>query len=154
MEQLLLLDTNIPITYNRNRSIARRIEEDYQLFSEEKERFVSVVTLAEIQSLFHQYGVGDRRRIQMTSRLREIGTLDIHYQDVLDRYEEIDAFSRGRHRSLVANFPAIKMGKNALWIAATAAAFDLTLVTTDGDFDHLDGVFLKLIRIPLAEYLA
>jgi tRNA(fMet)-specific endonuclease VapC len=30
-----------------------------------------------------------------------------------------------------------KMGKNDLWIAATARVLGLTLLTTDKDFDHL-----------------
>ena len=34
------------------------------------------------------------------------------------------------------------MGKNDLWIAATAMATGATLLTTDKDFDHLDPTFL------------
>ena len=37
------------------------------------------------------------------------------------------------------------MGKNDLWIAATAASINATLVTSDKDFGHLDGVFLNVI---------
>ena len=36
------------------------------------------------------------------------------------------------------------MGKNDLWIAATASHYKLTLLTTDRDFQHLDAAFLKL----------
>ena len=38
------------------------------------------------------------------------------------------------------------MGKNDLWIAATAAVTQSKLLTTDGDFDHLNGSFIDLIR--------
>ena len=31
------------------------------------------------------------------------------------------------------------MGKNDLWIAAVAKVLAIPLITTDGDFDHLDG---------------
>ena len=44
------------------------------------------------------------------------------------------------------------MGKNDLWIAATASAFDMVLVTTDQDFDHLDGEFIKLKYIDIEKY--
>lgn len=44
------------------------------------------------------------------------------------------------------------MGKNDLWIAATASAFDITLVTTDKDFNHLDGKFIKLKLIEFEKY--
>ena len=39
------------------------------------------------------------------------------------------------------------MGKNDLWIAATAFALDVPLMTTDGDFDHLNDTFLKVLKI-------
>jgi predicted nucleic acid-binding protein len=39
------------------------------------------------------------------------------------------------------------MGKNDLWIAATASVLDIPLMTTDNDFTHLDAVFLKLIKL-------
>ena len=40
------------------------------------------------------------------------------------------------------------MGKNDLWIAATARALNIPLLTTDADFSHLDGTFLELQHIP------
>jgi predicted nucleic acid-binding protein len=39
------------------------------------------------------------------------------------------------------------MGKNDIWIAATVNVTGATLLTTDQDFDHLDGVFLARERI-------
>lgn len=41
------------------------------------------------------------------------------------------------------------MGKNDLWIAATASVLKTKLLTTDMDFDHLDGVFLDLERVKI-----
>jgi predicted nucleic acid-binding protein len=38
------------------------------------------------------------------------------------------------------------MGKNDLWIAATAAITESKLMTTDGGFDHLNGTYLDLIK--------
>jgi len=39
------------------------------------------------------------------------------------------------------------MGKNDLWIAATAHVTGATLLTTDKDFDHLDPQFLVRVWI-------
>jgi predicted nucleic acid-binding protein len=39
------------------------------------------------------------------------------------------------------------MGKNDLWIAATAYILDATLLTADGDFDHLNGSFLDVKKV-------
>jgi tRNA(fMet)-specific endonuclease VapC len=44
------------------------------------------------------------------------------------------------------------MGKNDLWIAATASVYDMELITTDKDFNHLASKYLKLQRIDLVEY--
>jgi predicted nucleic acid-binding protein len=38
------------------------------------------------------------------------------------------------------------MGKNDLWLAATAHVGQLVFVTTDLDFDHLDGIFIELLK--------
>jgi tRNA(fMet)-specific endonuclease VapC len=39
------------------------------------------------------------------------------------------------------------MGKNDVWIAATAKATDVVLLTTDKDFDHLHDVLITRIWI-------
>jgi len=39
------------------------------------------------------------------------------------------------------------MGKNDLWIAAVAHILGAKLLTSDADFDHLEGVYLDLLRI-------
>jgi tRNA(fMet)-specific endonuclease VapC len=40
------------------------------------------------------------------------------------------------------------MGKNDLWIAATTHLTKADLISNDNDFDHLDGVYFKVIKIP------
>jgi tRNA(fMet)-specific endonuclease VapC len=44
------------------------------------------------------------------------------------------------------------MGKNDLWIASVAAILNLQLITTDNDFDHLNGVFFEVRKINPAEF--
>ena len=39
------------------------------------------------------------------------------------------------------------MGKNDLWIAATASLLGLELVTTDADFAHLHNYFLDVRQL-------
>lgn len=36
------------------------------------------------------------------------------------------------------------MGKNDLWIAATASILGAKLLTTDNDFEHLNGKYLEI----------
>ncbi len=42
---------------------------------------------------------------------------------------------------------ARNMGKNDLWIAATAHVLGAKLLTTDADFNHLNEVFLDLMKV-------
>ncbi len=44
------------------------------------------------------------------------------------------------------------MGKNDLWIAATAFVYNIELLTTDKDFNHLKDEYLKLRLIDLERY--
>jgi len=44
------------------------------------------------------------------------------------------------------------MGKNDLWIAATSTVYNLELITTDKDFDHLSDEYLKLKYIDISKY--
>ena len=72
-------------------------------------------------------------------------TIEIFNDDIIKTYGELDAYSQMKlaHRPN-PKFSARNMGKNDLWIAATATHYDLTLLTTDRDFEHLDPDYLKL----------
>ena len=61
---------------------------------------------------------------------------------------QLDAYSQGKlsMRPLPAGMSARNMGKNDLWIAATALYFDVELHTTDKDFDHLSALGLRVVR--------
>ena len=43
--------------------------------------------------------------------------------------------------------PAIRMSQNDLWIAATAHAADLKLLSTDKGFAHLDKIWIEHIYV-------
>ena len=63
-------------------------------------------------------------------------------------YAQIDAFSQGKLSAnpLPPGLTARNMGKNDLWIAATAIYFDMDLHTNDRDFDHLIRFGLRLVK--------
>ena len=84
----------------------------------------------------------------MENFLTKVQVLPIARREILDAYAQIDAYSQSKHPTL--NLPkgitARNMGKNDIWIAATAHAIGAALVTTDKDFHHLNGVFLNVIN--------
>jgi len=63
---------------------------------------------------------------------------------LIDRYVQIDTFSQNKLLGQPLGLTPRNMGKNDLWIAATASVLGAKLLTTDGDFNHLQGVFLDL----------
>ena len=67
---------------------------------------------------------------------------------LISLYAQVDAFSQGLLRSipLPPGMSSRNMGKNDLWIAATALYFDMELHSTDKDFDHLPAFGLRLVK--------
>ncbi len=51
-----------------------------------------------------------------------------------------------RGQPLPVGMTARNMGKNDLWIAATAWYLDLLLHTADNDFDHLPALGLVVVK--------
>ncbi|MGM9510616.1 type II toxin-antitoxin system VapC family toxin [Larkinella sp. GY13] len=69
-------------------------------------------------------------------------------RSLITLYAQIDSYSQGKLRSnpLPPGMSARNMGKNDLWVAATALYFDMQLHTTDHDFDHLSSLGLRLMK--------
>lgn len=136
---LLLLDTNILITYARQGEPAERLERQLGLQSGRVEGVVSIVTIGEAFAFAKKNNWGEKRQQDMRELIRtRLVPIDINRPEILDAYARID------HHCEKVEKPARKIGQNDLWIAATAHVVDCTLVTTDSDFKHLDGRFLRL----------
>ena len=141
---LVLLDTNVLILLVRNGASGKQIQKDYDLAGRAERPLISIVTVGEAKAFARKLSWGDPKRSRLDELLRELVVVNIDAGDVLDRYAEIDYYSERIHK------PARPMGKNDLWIAATAAATESWLVTTDNDFDHLVPDFFRRIKINAA----
>ena len=119
------------------------MEEELNLQAEGTITLISVVTKGELLSLGIQNGWGTKKMKKLQSLLKKIYTIDINEKDqsLMQAYAEIDAYSQGNLRGKPLGLSARNMGKNDLWIAASAYISKAELVTTDGDFDHLNGWF-------------
>ena len=111
--------------------------------------FISVVNLAEAQSLVVQWNWPATKVEKLTSLIANFICIDIEQNNdwLINNYVEIDAFSQGKQAApngQPLNSSSRNMGKNDLWIAATAYALGASLFTTDADFDHLNNVFFKV----------
>lgn len=130
----------------RANDLYQRIESELSLSEADTAVMISVVTKGELLSLGMQKNWGTKKLSQLNALLRKIVIIDIHENDqaLMDAYAKIDAYSQGRLQELPLGTSSRNMGKNDLWIAATAHVAKATLVTTDTDFDHLRDHFLDL----------
>jgi len=143
-----ILDTNILLHSLRQSNLAVWIDTQFDpLNSAYHETILSVVSLGEIKALAKINGWGRRRVAKIEELCDELLITDIHSEDVIERYAEIDAFSQGKLEGRPLGLSSRNMGKNDLWIAATASVLNATLLTTDHDFEHLNNDFLVLEQI-------
>lgn len=147
-----ILDTNLVLIYLRSNELTKKIEDDLKLFSNGNNLVVSIVTVGELKSISIQNKWGKQRVKQMLNTLDEFLIADIKTSNISERYAEIDAYSQGRYSRLKGSFTSRNMGKNDLWIAATASVLNIELLTTDKDFEHLNEHFLKLKSINWSDY--
>ncbi|GLZ54129.1 PIN domain-containing protein [Actinomycetospora sp. NBRC 106378] len=119
-----VLDTSVLIATEKGRSIDESALPD--------DPVLSVVTLAELQA-------GVLAAADSESRARRMSTLDRYsLTEVLDVTEYVAA-EWARLRVHLAEHRR-RVNVNDLWIAASAVAHRLPIVTQDDDFDPLDGV--------------
>lgn len=144
-----LLDTNILVYYITRPDLLSKFENQHQPFSNQNVALISIVTEAEMKSLAIQRGWGEKKKRQLERLLGQFLKVPVQTDRQIKIYAEIDAYSK--HKDPVRNYPdgytSVTVGKNDLWIAATAHITNSKLVTTDGDFDHLNGVFIDMIKL-------
>ena len=141
-------DTSILLHFIRESAFFTRLNEDYRLISSANQSAISFITAGEILSLKYQLNWGDKKTQKLDEAFRLIPTLPIQRKSILQAYALIDAYSQGKlnPKPLPDGMTARNMGKNDIWIAATAHVTEATIITLDTDFDHLNHVFINVIR--------
>lgn len=144
----ILFDTNILIHLVRGNDIAKKIKTLIDSLSD-PQLFISVVSLGEVESLVVQWDWPTPKVVKLKELIRKFICIDIEHNNELQiqNYVSIDAFSQGKKAApggSLLKSSSRNMGKNDLWIAATAFALEATLYTMDNDFDHLHEVFFMI----------
>lgn len=133
-----LLDTNVIVSLCRDNALGQYINATYKLTDALQLSAISVITVGEMYSLAGQWRWGQPKIEKLDDLLNEVVWIDINHADIIHAYGEIDSASRRDGR---------RMGENDTWIAATAKATGMILLTTDKDFDYADPTFLSRIWI-------
>lgn len=137
-----LFDTNILLHYLRRSALVKTIDAKFAPFARGNTLLLSIASVGEIRSISIQNQWGTELR----TALLDFVIVGVNGNDLVERYAEIDAYSQGKLPGKKLPVTARNMGKNDLWIAATASLLNAALITTDLDFDHLKGVYLELER--------
>ncbi|MFO0930511.1 MAG: PIN domain-containing protein [Gemmataceae bacterium] len=127
-----MLDTNVVVALVRGNDLGRYLDATHQLTGSTGKVALSVVSVGELFALANKFGWGATRRAQLSAILSAFPLINLD-AGIIAAYAEIDAASDAAGRP---------MGKNDVWIAATARVIDATVLTTDRDFDHLHGVWV------------
>jgi tRNA(fMet)-specific endonuclease VapC len=141
----LLFDTNALLLFLRGDGHWQAVYQKYDV--ENTLNCLSVISLGELYAIALRNNWGERRLAQIAQVRQDFTIIDINIEEIIQRYAQIDAFSQGKLANRPLAVSARNMGKNDLWIAATASVFDMLLITADADFEHLDASFLTLGKI-------
>lgn len=142
-----LLDTNILLIYLRSKKERAQIESTYDPFGANNNPIISIVSVGEIKSIAKRNYWGKRKLQLLAEILNSLIIIDINSEDLIEKYAEIDAYSQGKIIDKPLPMTSRNMGKNDIWIAATAVVTKSTLLTTDKDFGHLHNSYFQLITV-------
>ena len=134
MNGLVLLDTTVILHIVRGNETARRINAAMNLNGRPERPLISIVSIGEALGFAQYRSWGEDKMTRMRAILEHFVPIDINSQIVLEAYAAMHAHLVRKGRVL---------SDNDIWIAACAMAASATLITTDKDFDPLDGEFIQ-----------
>ncbi len=141
----VVLDTNIVLAYVRDHQpVIQLFEAAYP--PQHFDYVINVVTRAEMYVLARCNNWGPDKLASMDALLNSYLQVRVDSEPLLNAYAQIDEFGRKSPNPL-RKTTARLMGKNDLWIAATASIYEAALATTDKDFDHLESHFFPLTNL-------
>ena len=142
-----VLDTNLVLAFQKtNQNLIDKVVSENDLNGSDAYLIISAITKGELLSIALQNNWGEAKRQRLSQILESMIILDVGGDNeiLLNAYAEIDAFCKKRHPIKKLAGSAKPMGKNDLWIAATAMAAKATLLTADSKFQHIADVMISM----------
>lgn len=136
-----VLDTNVLLHLIRGNALGSKINQAFELTSNMRRHVVSIVTQAELWVIADRRNWGDAKRAALQHALDNLVIVPIEGTRIIQAYVSIcqaDLKAIGGARNLKIN---------DIWIAATALYTGLPLLTTDKDFQFLDGNSLQVLWV-------
>jgi predicted nucleic acid-binding protein len=133
LSQAYVLDTSTLLHLIRGNELGQQLDSSFGLRAAMHRHAISIVTHGELQVLAERNDWGEQKRSALATALDNLVTINIDSEPLVRAYVQVEEACRkvpGGER---------KMGQNDMWIAATALLCGLPIITTDGDFRHLNG---------------
>jgi predicted nucleic acid-binding protein len=135
-----LLNSSILVHYIRQTDTwLRNIRPRYPIFMLDPLPVVSIISIGEVLSIVNQSPIGVTRQDRVDFILGCFELECLHEPEIIEDYARIDSNLTLRGQSI---------GKNDLWITATAMHHGCTLLTTDQDYLRAVPLGLHCVVIP------
>jgi tRNA(fMet)-specific endonuclease VapC len=135
---LIVLDTNVLVHIIRGKAAGRWIDSEFDLSQRPDRPLCSVVSVGELQHFAMRRNWGQGKTDALRDLLGNIVVIQLGARGIIESYATVGTYMEGIGR---------QMKQNDQWIAATAAATNAILLTTDTDFDELHPDYLERIYI-------
>lgn len=141
MSQSYLLDTNVLLNLVRGQDLGHAIDRAFGLRAAFHRHIVSIVSHGELRVLASRRQWGGEKLGALMLALQEVVTVNVDSSAMGEAYVRVEDNCR--------NAPGgeRRMGQNDMWIAAAALHTGLPLITTDKDFNHLDGRLIQVFWV-------
>ena len=142
-----VLDTNILLHYVRQSDLAQEVERQLNLLSKDAVPMIASVSIGEILGFVQRQQWGQPKINRLKKLMEKLIVIDISAVDdqLMDAYATLWNYSKNTLPDDKLG-QSIGIGQNDVWIAALAHTAKAELVTTDGDFDHLNGKWITVHR--------
>jgi tRNA(fMet)-specific endonuclease VapC len=133
LNQAYVLDTSTLLNLIRGKELGQQIDAAFGLRTAMYRHTISIVTHGEMRVLAERNKWGAQKRDALDIALDSLVTVNIDSEPLVEAYVRVEEACRN------APLNPRTMGQNDMWIAATALLCDLPIITTDDDFNHLNG---------------
>lgn len=140
-----VLDTNILLHYVRQSQLYQEIEGTLNLLSKDAVPIIASVSLGEMEGFVQRQQWGQVKVTRLKKLVDKIAVIDIAAADdeLMKDYATLWNYSKNTLPEDKLG-RSIGIGQNDVWIAALAKTAKAELVTTDGDFDHLNAKWIRV----------
>lgn len=142
-----VLDTNILFHYVRQSELFHEVEGKLNLLGKDAIPIIASVTIGEMEGFVQRQQWAQSKVSRLKNLVNKIAVIDIASSDdqLMNAYATLWNYSKN---ALPGNKlgQSIGIGQNDVWIAALTHTVGAELVTTDGDFDHLNGKWITVKR--------